>query len=512
MQQKPVILVILDGWGLREGAPDNAPFMARTPNFDRLMESCPSASLVASGEDVGLPAGQIGNSEVGHTNIGAGRVVWMDLPRIDKAIEDGSFAANEALGRFAARLQETGGTAHLLCLASDGGVHAHQRHVVAGAKALSEAGVPAALHLFTDGRDVGPTTARAQVGVLLDGIAGLEGVAVATVVGRFYAMDRDRRWDRVAAAWGAIAIGKGRQAGSALEAIEAGYARGETDEFVEPTIIGGYTGIVPDKDGVFCENFRADRAREILGALLDPEFEGERGNFVPVAAALGMVRYSDRLEAFMDVMFPDADIPETLGEVVARAGKKQLRLAETEKYPHVTFFLNGGREQPFEGERRHMAPSPKVRTYDLAPEMAAAEVTEVLVEGIRDRVDLIVVNYANPDMVGHTGSTAAAIAACEAVDRGLGAVVAALDDVGGAMIVTADHGNCEQMTDPVTGGPHTAHTLNRVPVILVERGEGATGAVLADGRLADLAPTLLELMGLTQPSVMTGRSLLRRDR
>ncbi|MEM8596914.1 MAG: 2,3-bisphosphoglycerate-independent phosphoglycerate mutase [Pseudomonadota bacterium] len=514
---RPVVLAILDGWGLRAPAEDNAPSRAHTPVFDRLMASCPKASLNACGAAVGLPEGQIGNSEVGHTTIGAGRVVWMDLPRIDRAIEDGSFAANPALARFTARLGETGGTAHLIGLASPGGVHSHQRHMAAAARALSAAGIPVALHLLTDGRDVGQKSAGAQVAALLESIADLPGIRPATLMGRFHAMDRDRRWERIRAAWDALHDGKGETAPDPLAAIEAAYARGETDEFITPTILPGYNGM-RDGDGVLCLNFRADRAREILGALLDPAFEGERGQPAQFAAALGMTAYSERLDTLMDTMFPAEPIADTLGATVAAAGLTQLRLAETEKYPHVTFFLDGGVEAEKPGERRHMAPSPKVRTYDLAPEMAAEEVATVLTEAIRARIDLIVVNFANPDMVGHTGSIPAAIAACEAVDRGLGQALDALEEVGGAMIVTADHGNCEQMIDPETGGPHTAHTLNRVPVILVERpeptGRSPTGRAeeerrLAEGGLADLAPTLLALLGLPQPAAMTGRSLLR---
>ncbi|MEO1315791.1 MAG: 2,3-bisphosphoglycerate-independent phosphoglycerate mutase [Pseudomonadota bacterium] len=514
--RRPVILCILDGWGAREPAADNAPYLAKTPVFDRLMATCPTALLQASGEDVGLPAGQIGNSEVGHTNIGAGRVVWMDLPRIDRAIEDGSFASNAALLAFAGELRATGGTAHVLGLASPGGVHSHQRHIAAVARVLAGEGVPVALHLFTDGRDVAPKSGRAQVEALLEETGALEGVQAATLMGRFYAMDRDKRWERIEAALRCIQLGEGEAAGDALAAIDAGYARGETDEFISPTALGGYRGMAAG-DGVLCVNFRADRSREILGALLDEDFEGTRPVPVALAAALGMVSYSERLDALMGAMFADAEISDTLGQVVARAGRRQLRLAETEKYPHVTFFLNGGSEALLEGEARHMAPSPKVRTYDLAPEMAADEVGEVLARAIRERTDLIVVNFANPDMVGHTGSLGAAIAACEAVDRGLGRALEALEEVGGAMIVTADHGNCEQMYDVDTGGPHTAHTLNPVPVILVERGAGApardtdglAATRLAHGRLADLAPTLLALMGLEQPAAMTGRSLLR---
>jgi 2,3-bisphosphoglycerate-independent phosphoglycerate mutase len=503
---RPVVLAILDGWGLSDREAGNAPVLADTPNFDRIWRECPCARLSASGNDVGLPEGQMGNSEVGHTNIGAGRVVWMDLPRIDNAIVDGSFAANPALARFCDALEASGGAAHIMGLMSPGGVHSHQRHMAEAARHLVARGVPVKLHLFLDGRDVPPKSALGQIADLDLDLAGDE--EIATVTGRFYAMDRDKRWDRVQAAFDVIVSAKGAREETAAEAVTAAYERGETDEFVLPTAISGYDGM-SDGDGLLFINFRADRAREILGALVDPEFDGFDASARPeFAARLGMVEYSDRLNACMDVMFPSAEIVNTLGQWVSALGKRQFRLAETEKYPHVTFFLNGGVEVPEPGEERYMAPSPNVRTYDLAPEMSAAEVTGQLTAAIREGYDLIVVNYANPDMVGHTGSIPAAIAACEAVDSGLGAALDALADVGGAMLVTADHGNCEMMIDPATGGPHTAHTTNLVPLVLVENGPDSGGFGLADGRLADLAPTLLALMGLAQPSEMTGVSLL----
>ena len=501
---RPVVLCILDGWGLSPTREGNAVALADTPNFDRIWKECPHATLRAHGPDVGLPEGQMGNSEVGHMNIGAGRVVWMDLPRIDNAIADGSFAANEALAGFVAALKASHGAAHLAGLASPGGVHSHQRHIAAAAEAIAEAGVPVAVHAFLDGRDVPPKSALEQIAALEAALPA--GARIVTVSGRFYAMDRDKRWDRVSAAVEAIVHAEGEHAPTAAEAIEAAYARGETDEFVTPTIIGDYRGAA-DGDGLFFANFRADRVRQIIGALVDPDFDGFEVVGRPRwAAVLGMVEYSEALNELMPAMFPSEEIVNTLGVWVAGKGLRQFRLAETEKYPHVTFFLNGGVETPAEGEYRHMAPSPKVRTYDLQPEMSAAEVTESLVAAIRSGdYDLIVVNYANPDMVGHTGVLEAAIKAVETVDSGLGEVIAALAEVGGAMIVTADHGNCEVMIDPETGGPHTAHTLNPVPVVLVG---GPAGARLRDGRLADLAPSLLELMGLDQPPEMLGKSLI----
>ncbi len=503
---RPVVLCILDGWGLSPAREGNAVALGDTPNFDRLWATCPHATLRAHGPDVGLPEGQMGNSEVGHMNIGAGRVVWMDLPRIDNAIADGSFATNEALQAFIAAVKQTRGAVHLAGLASPGGVHAHQRQMAATAQVIAAAGVRVLVHAFLDGRDVPPKSALGQIAELEEALP--DGAAIATVSGRFYAMDRDKRWDRVEAAVSMILHGEGERAETAAAAIEAAYARGETDEFVKPTAIGDYAGAA-DGDGLFFANFRADRARQILGALVDPGFDGFEVVGRPKwAAVLGMVEYSETLDALMPAMFAGYDIVNTLGAWVSGHGLKQFRLAETEKYPHVTFFLNGGVEAPAEGEVRYMAQSPKVRTYDLQPEMSSAEVTEHLVAAIRSgEYALIVTNYANPDMVGHTGVLEAAIKAVESVDRGLGEVVAALDEVGGAMIVTADHGNCEVMIDPETGGPHTAHTLNPVPVILVGGPEGAS---LRDGRLADLAPTLLALMGLEQPPEMTGRSLIER--
>ena len=502
---KPVVLCILDGWGIGPDPATSAPAQADVPTFNRLWATCPHSTLTTFGPDVGLPTGQMGNSEVGHTNIGAGRVVAMDLGQIDLAIEDGSFATVPALREFIAALQASGGTAHLAGLTSPGGVHAHQAHLLEAARIIAAEGVPVAIHAITDGRDVAPSSAAAQ-------LAGVEaalppGARIVTVTGRYFAMDRDNRWERVAQAYGAMVLGAGQaQAASAQEAIAAAYAAGKTDEFLPATVIGGYGGM-KDGDGLFFLNFRADRAREILAAIGDPGFAAfDPGRRPHLVARLGMVDYSTAHNAYMTTMFPKQDIVNTLGEWVAKQGLRQFRLAETEKYPHVTFFLNGGREAPFAGEDRFMPQSPKVATYDLQPEMSAPEVSDRFVQAIEAGYDLIVVNYANPDMVGHTGSLPAAIRAVEAVDAGLARAVAALERAGGAMVVCADHGNCEVMVDPVTGGPHTAHTLNPVPVILVG---GPQGARLRDGgRLSDLAPTLLALMGLPQPPEMTGKSLI----
>ncbi len=502
---KPVVLCILDGWGLRVESAHNAVALAETPAFDELMMICPNAKLITHGNDVGLPKGQMGNSEVGHTNIGAGRVVAMDLGQIDLAIEDRSFFQNAALMQFISDLKTSGGTAHLMGLTSPGGVHSHQDHIVAAARALHEAGVPVVVHVITDGRDVPPRSGREQVAKFVADLP--DGVPIASVSGRYFAMDRDNRWDRVQRAYDASVKAMGDTAPSADAAIAAAYDRGETDEFIQPTVIDGHTG-VHDGDGVFFANFRADRAREILRAIGEPGFaEFDLGVRPKLAALLGMVEYSADHADYMTTCFPKEDIENTLSAWVAKHGKRQFHIAETEKYPHVTFFLAGGKEAPEEGEVRYMAPSPKVATYDLQPEMSAEEVGAHLVEAIHARYDLIIVNFANPDMVGHTGDLDAAIAAVEAVDEQVTNAMIAVQEEGGAMIVTADHGNCEQMWDPDTNGPHTAHTTNPVPVALFNGPEGAT---LRSGRLADLAPTLLDLMELDEPAEMTGESLIVR--
>ncbi|MDO9526866.1 MAG: 2,3-bisphosphoglycerate-independent phosphoglycerate mutase [Gemmobacter sp.] len=508
---KPVVLCILDGWGLSDDHTANAPFLADTPAFDDAMANCPHATLITHGPDVGLPTGQMGNSEVGHTNIGAGRVVAMDLGAIDLAIEDGSFARSPAILTFIETLKASGGTAHLMGVASDGGVHGHLRHMLAAAGVIAGAGVPVAIHAITDGRDVAPKSAAGYLDTLEAGLPS--GARVATVIGRYFVMDRDNRWDRVEPAYRCMMDGDQIRGGGgvhvdAADAIEAAYElRHETDEFIQPSCIEGYRGI-RDGDGVFCLNFRADRAREILAAIGDPDFSGfDRGRRPKLAALLGMVDYSAAHDRYMTAAYPKQTLENTLGEWVAKHGLRQFRVAETEKYPHVTFFLNGGRETPQTGEDRAMPLSPKVATYDLQPEMSSCEVTERLLEAIAADYDLIVVNYANPDMVGHTGSLPAAIAACEAVDRALTRVIPALRAAGGAMLLTADHGNCETMVDPATGGPHTSHTTNPVPMILIGGPEGAS---LRSGRLADVAPTLLDLMGLPKPPEMTGESLIVR--
>jgi 2,3-bisphosphoglycerate-independent phosphoglycerate mutase len=503
--RRPVMLVVLDGWGWREEKADNAVRQANTPAFDRLWANGPHAFLRTDGREVGLPPGQMGNSEVGHMNIGAGRVVMQDLPRIGDAITNGEIKKAPALTGLIAALKKSGGTCHLIGLVSPGGVHSHQDHGAALANILAEAGVPTVAHAITDGRDTPPQSAGDDLKRFTAALP--KSVPVATVLGRYYAMDRDKRWERVAKAYNAIAEAEGPRFPNAQAAIADAYSKKQFDEFIVPAVIGNYRGI-KDGDGVLCFNFRADRVREILGAMLDPEFSGfERKHKLKFAAAVGMAQYSDALDKLMGTIFAPQSFPHILGEVVADAGRTQLRMAETEKYPHVTYFLNGGREEPYKGEDRIMVPSPKVATYDLQPEMSAPELTAKAIEAIGSgKYDMIVLNFANPDMVGHTGSLPAAIKAVEAADTGLGKIADAVARQGGALIVTADHGNCELMRDPATGGPHTSHTTNPVPVLLMGGGKVS----LRDGRLADLAPTMLALMELPQPKEMTGTSLLQK--
>jgi 2,3-bisphosphoglycerate-independent phosphoglycerate mutase len=503
MPKQPVMLVILDGFGHREDPADNAVAQANTPNFDRLWAASPHAYLTTSGNVVGLPQGQMGNSEVGHLNIGAGRVVMQELPRIDAAIADGSLAKLPALTSMIANLKASGKTCHLLGLISPGGVHAHQNQAVALANIITAAGVPVTIHGWLDGRDTAPQSALEFVHDFETALP--KNAKIATLIGRYYAMDRDKRWERVSQAYDLIISGKGSNFPNPHAAIQAAYAAEKTDEFAPAATIGDYTGAA-DGDSLLCFNFRADRVREILGAFLDPDFDGfTRAKKIHFQTAIGMTAYSDDLAPLMQTLFAPIPMDELLGEVVAAAGKTQLRMAETEKYPHVTYFLNGGREVPYPGEDRIMVASPKVATYDLQPEMSAPELAEKAVAAINSaKYDMIILNFANPDMVGHTGSLPAAIKAVETVDAALGKIAAAIAALDGALLVTADHGNCEMMRDPETGGPHTAHTLNPVPVFL----SGApAGTKLQNGILADLAPTLLALLKIPQPALMTGKNL-----
>lgn len=507
-QSAPVVLCIMDGWGLRAETDNNAVALANTPHYDSLLASWPHARLAASGADVGLPDGQVGNSEVGHMNIGAGRVVMQDLPRLNEAAQNGSLASHPELIALAARMQATSGRIHVMGLVSKGGVHSHQDHMLQVISGVCDSGAEVIIHGFTDGRDVLPTSARQSLPEFLDQIPAQ--AQMATLTGRYFAMDRDRRWERTAAAFTAIQNGSSQNdpAEDALAALESAYEAGETDEFITPRVIAGYDGM-RDGDAIVMVNFRADRVRQILSGWLLADEVGFDASPVSLDSIIGMTSYSAALDERMTTLFGPQTLTDTLGQVVAAAGKTQLRLAETEKYPHVTFFLNGGQEAECDGETRELVPSPKVATYDLQPEMSAVEVLNIALGSISERQhDLLVINFANPDMVGHTGSLPAAITAVETIDGCVGALAESVLAAGGQMLVTADHGNCEIMWDEAAQSPHTAHTTSLVPVIHV----GAlAGQGLSDGRLADLAPSLLAMLKIDQPTAMTGSALQRPD-
>ncbi|MDQ6622332.1 MAG: 2,3-bisphosphoglycerate-independent phosphoglycerate mutase [Verrucomicrobiota bacterium] len=505
---KPVMLLIRDGWGINPGgraARDvngDATMLARTPFHDQLYQRYPGSTLSASGLDVGLPAGQMGNSEVGHLNLGAGRIVYQDLTRINKAVEDGELARSEALVDAFAKAR--GQRLHLLGLVSNGGVHSHYLHLIALANAAKGAGVDDIMvHAFTDGRDSSPT-GGAQFLTQCSAEFGLSGARIATVVGRYYAMDRDRRWDRTKLAWDAIVLGKGEFTElTPSAAVSAQYARGTTDEFM-PALIFAQPNEqrVRDGDVVLFFNFRADRARQLSVAFLQDDFTGFDREVQPKIDYVTLTQYDATYAA--PFIFAPETLAHILGEVVSAAGKKQLRIAETEKYPHVTYFFNGGGEQPFAGEERKIIPSPKVATYDLQPQMSARDVTEVVLANMAS-YDLIILNFANPDMVGHTGVVEAGVRAVETIDECVARIIPALLSLGGKCLITADHGNCEQMRN-ADGSPNTAHTTNLVHFIYV--AEDAAHFRLEDGILADVAPTLLFLLGLPQPKEMTGHNLL----
>ncbi len=488
-------LIILDGWGYTRRRKGNAVRAASTPTFDEVWRRYPHTLLHASGEDVGLPAGQMGNSEVGHLNLGAGRVVLQELPRIDHAIADGSFFKNRVLTEAVAAAR--GHRLHLLGLCSDGGVHSHIRHLLALLELTKRAGQDdVVIHAITDGRDTPPDSAGGY-------LQQLAGHRVATVLGRYYAMDRDKRWEREEAAYRALVLGEGERAPTAADAVAQAYERGETDEFIRPTVVGEPAPMA-DGDVVICFDFREDRMRQITRILFDAAFDAFRRPRTPRLRAATFTEYDAAFK--LPVAFPGEPIRDGMGATVAAAGLRQLRIAETEKYAHVTYFFNGGDETELPGEERILVPSPKVATYDLKPEMSAREVADRACARIAaGGLSLVVLNFANADMVGHTGSMAAAVAACEAVDGCLGDVVGAVRKQGGACLILADHGNAEVMIDPATGRPHTAHTTNPVPCILVSDGRAR---LRSGGRLADAAPTLLHLLGLRQPAAMDGRSLV----
>ncbi len=506
----PLALIILDGWGLRDSDDNNAVRLARPAVFERLWGSYPHATLQASGEAVGLPAGQMGNSEVGHTNLGAGRTVYQDLTRIDKAIREGDLDGNPVLQAALDRCAGDAHALHCIGLLSDGGVHSHQEHLHALVRMAAARGVRRLfVHVITDGRDTSPTGGRGYVATL-DAVLRDAGVGrIASVSGRYFAMDRDKRWERTQQAYDVIVSGTGPTASSAAQVIDEAYAAGTTDEFIPPTVIvdgsGTAVGPIAAGDSVVFFNFRADRVRQIIRALTEDDFDG----FTPAhRPAVHLTTFTNYSAAFgFPIVFPPQSATQYFGEVLEAHGLTNLRLAETEKYAHVTYFFNGGREEPFKGEDRVLVPSPKVPTYDLQPEMSAAGVADAFVDSVTHRRhDVIICNFANPDMVGHTGKLDAAIAAITAVDAALGRCIDALLAAGGTALVTADHGNAEQMWDDELNAPHTAHTTNLVPVVLVSPS-GADAPALRDGSLPDVAPTLLGLLGLAQPEEMTGGDL-----
>lgn len=507
---KPVVLLILDGWGHREDPADNALAQATLPNWHRLLANAPHTLIHTEGRHVGLPDGQMGNSEVGHMNLGAGRIVYQDLTRIDAAIEDGSFFANAELVAACEAVKAAGKTLHVFGLLSPGGVHSHELHIFAMLDLAKRQGVPrVAVHAFLDGRDTPPKSAEPSLRALQDLCAELGNAHIASVSGRYYAMDRDKRWDRLRLAWDAMVEARSdHHAASGVAALEAAYARGENDEFVLPTVIDGAQPMA-DGDAVVFMNFRADRARQLTAAFVSPAFDGFDARKPSLARFVCLTEYDAKLPA--PVAFAPDDLRQTFGELLADAGLTQLRIAETEKYAHVTFFFSGGREDVFAGEERILIPSPKVATYDLQPEMSCPELTAKLVEAIGSgRFDAIICNIANPDMVGHSGDLHAAILAAQAVDVAIGEVDAAVRKAGGALLITADHGNLEMMRDPATGQPHTAHTVGPVPLVLVLPESAGQRAVTlrSGGALRDVAPTLLDLLGLAQPADMSGRSLI----
>lgn len=507
---RPVALIILDGWGIGRDEPGNAVLAARTPTMDRIWTEYPHTTLTTSGEAVGLPAGQMGNSEVGHLNLGAGFIVYQWITRIDVAIAEGTFNENEAILGAIDRCLSRGSTLHLMGLVSDGGVHSHTRHLAAIVKLAAAKGLGrVAIHAFTDGRDTPPHSGFGFVSALETELSDIGVGRIASVSGRYYAMDRDNRWQRTQLAYDAIVSGTGEHSGSATERIQRSYDAGTTDEFVLPTVIGDAATIEPG-DAIISFNFRSDRMRQLIAALSEPNFTGfERSRFVDDLEIVTMTRYEEGLP--VTVAFAPKDVEYPIARVVSEAGLKQFHAAETEKYPHVTFFFNGGREEPFPGEERALVPSPKVATYDLQPEMSAAGVTDAVVSAIESgKFDFIIVNFANCDMVGHTGVFEAAVQAVETADLSLARVLAALETAGGVALITADHGNAEEMIDRVTGGPMTAHTTNPVPVVLfAPADESLRNASLRDGAvLSAVAPTILDLLGIPAPDSMDQPSLL----
>lgn len=501
-RKKPLLLCILDGWGIgNKNSQDNAIALAKTPNYTQILNDFPNSQLGTSGLDVGLPVGQMGNSEVGHTCIGSGRIIFQDLPRINNAIADGTLEQNQNLQNLVSACKKSNNVCHLMGLLSDGGVHSHQDHIIALAKILAENNINVKLHCFLDGRDVAQKSAKIYLQKLLDEIKNFGQIEIATISGRYYAMDRDKNWNRIELAYQAIVKGNSIKFSDPILAVENSYQNNINDEFVLPVAAQNYSGI-KDGDALLVANFRADRIRQISEVLLSGD------NKINFSAAVSMTEYSDKLNKYFAVLFPTIEIRNSLGEVFSDLGLKQLRIAETEKYAHVTFFFSGGKETEFVGEDRILVQSPAVATYDLLPEMSCGEVGKKLSAAIEsDQYDFIVVNYANPDMVGHSGDIDASIKACQAIDGQLGMLRDVILQQDGIMIISADHGNIEDMVDEF-GNPHTAHTTNPVPFILI--GNEVKNIRLKNGRLCDIAPTILNLMNIPQPTEMTGKNLINQ--
>lgn len=506
MNPQKLILLILDGWGIRKDKDNNAIAISGAPNFYKLMEKCPNTKLNASEEEVGLPKGQMGNSEVGHTNIGAGRIVYQDFLKITKSIESGEIEQNEQINTFFKDILDDNGDLHFFGLLSDGGVHSHIKHLKGLIKFAKKAGINNTyVHAFMDGRDTPPKSGKGYMEELVAFMNEIGYGEVATVAGRYYPMDRDQRWERTQLGYEAVRNGKGLTSKSALDAVQEGYDRGETDEFIKPTVIEGVNGNVKDRDGVFFFNFRADRARQLTRAFTVEDFDGFDRGSMPDVHFLTMTYYDGQFTA--PIAFAPQVLKNILGEVLSNKGLKQLRIAETEKYAHVTYFFNGGEEKIFEGETRVLVESPKeVATYDEKPSMSIYTVAEKFAENIAN-VDVAIMNFANPDMVGHTGILDAAVNACKAVDECLGKVIELAEHHNAILCVTADHGNAEQMWDYENDQPHTAHTLNPVPFIIFNNECELTEKT---GKLADIAPTILDILGIDQPAEMTGVSLLKK--
>ena len=502
----PVVLCILDGLGLKPSKRGNAFKLAETPNIDALIRKFPNSTLTTHGDSVGLPEGQMGNSEVGHLNIGSGRIVRTMLPRIDEAIKSGEIEENTTLSQFLSRSKTNNGTIHIAGLFSEGGVHGHRDHLIKLMHIASSNKLAVNLHLFADGRDVETKSSIKDIEVIQSEMP--KNVRIASIMGRYYSMDRDERWERTKAAFWAISGGKGDRCKSPLEAIINSHNKGLTDEFIKPTIIGDYKGLINQSDRLILTNFRADRARQLIQAFTDKNFVIS-GETIPnkFKDILGMIEYDPDLKSLVKVLFDKITVKDTLGEWIEKNKLKQFRVAETEKYPHVTYFFNGGAEKKYKGEDRVLVPSPRVASYEDCPEMSSEKICSELILAIGAKIyDLLIINFANPDMVGHTGNLNATLKACETIDRMIGRITSSLDAVNGEMLIISDHGNCEEMFIQGTSKAHTYHTLNPVPVILYSKRENLS---LSAGKLSDVAPTVLDLMGLEKPKLMSGKSLIK---